>query len=114
MSKGSRPSNGQGVTRRGFTAGALGTGLILGTGRAPAIAQGKRDLRVGTWGGEFGNLSPVIRSDIQGSLATGKKIRVDHRCQTAAIKHPRGGNRVRNKRSASNGVTLILKRQKVE
>ena len=58
----------RGITRRGFGAGALGTGLILGTGRAPALAQGRRDLRVGTWGGEFGNLSPVIRSDIQGSL----------------------------------------------
>src|SRR5882757_1178544 len=68
MSKGSRLSSGQGVTRRGFTAGALGTGLILGSGRAPAIAQGKRDLRVGVWGGEFGNLSPVIRFDIQGGL----------------------------------------------
>ena len=68
MSKGSRLSNSQGVTRRGFTAGALGAGLILGTGRAPAIAQGKRDLRVGVWGGEFGNLSPVIRFDIQGGL----------------------------------------------
>lgn len=68
MSKGSRLSSGQGVTRRGFTAGALGTGLILGMGRAPAIAQGKRDLRVGVWGGEFGNLSPVIRFDIQGGL----------------------------------------------
>ncbi len=60
------------VTRRGFTAGALGSvvgsGLLLGTGRAPAIAQGKRDLRVGVWGGEFGNLSPVIRYDIQGGL----------------------------------------------
>jgi peptide/nickel transport system substrate-binding protein len=60
------------VTRRGFAtgalAGALGTGLALGTGRAPAIAQGKRDLRVGVWGGEFGNLSPVIRYDIQGGL----------------------------------------------
>ena len=68
MSKGSRLSSGQGVTRRGFTAGALGTGLVLGMGRAPAIAQGKRDLRVGVWGGEFGNLSPVIRFDIQGGL----------------------------------------------
>jgi peptide/nickel transport system substrate-binding protein len=56
------------VTRRGFTAGAIGTGLLLGTGRAPALAQGKRDLRVGVWGGEFGNLSPVIRYDIQGGL----------------------------------------------
>src|ERR1700709_216398 len=68
MSKGSRLSNGQGVTRRGFTTGALGAGLILGTGRAPAIAQGKRDLRVGVFGGEFGNLSPLIRYDIQGGL----------------------------------------------
>jgi peptide/nickel transport system substrate-binding protein len=72
MSKGFRTTSGQGtgISRRGFTAGALstgaiGSGLLLG---APAIAQGKRDLRVGTWGGEFGNLSPVIRSDIQGSL----------------------------------------------
>ncbi|WP_421998563.1 ABC transporter substrate-binding protein [Reyranella sp.] len=57
-----------GITRRGFTTGAVGAGLLLGTGRAPAIAQGKRDLRVGVWGGEFGNLSPVIRFDIQGGL----------------------------------------------
>src|SRR5258708_35063449 len=68
MSKGSRLSSGQGVTRRGFPAGALGSGFLLGTGRAPAIAQGKRDLRVGVCGGEFGNLSPVIRYDIQGGL----------------------------------------------
>jgi len=56
------------LTRRGFAAGAVGTGLLLGTGRAPAIAQGKRELRVGVFGGEFGNLSPVIRFDIQGGL----------------------------------------------
>jgi peptide/nickel transport system substrate-binding protein len=56
------------VTRRGFTAGAIGTGLLLRTGQAPALAQGKRDLRVGVFGGEFGNLSPVIRYDIQGGL----------------------------------------------
>ena len=61
-------ASGSRITRRGFTAGALGSGLILGTGRAPAIAQGKRALRVGVWGGEFGNLSPVIRFDIQGGL----------------------------------------------
>ena len=36
---------------------------------APAIAQGaRRDLRVGVFGGDFGNLSPVIRLDIQGGL----------------------------------------------
>ena len=75
MSKGSRLSSSQGVTRRGFTAGALGTGLILGSGRAPAIAQGKRDLRVGVWGGEFGNLSPVIRYDIQGGLVALQHLR---------------------------------------
>src|SRR5262245_34321401 len=63
-----RLSVGQGVTRRGFTTGAVGAGLVLGAGRAPAIAQGKRDLRVGVFGGEFGNLSPVIRYDIQGGL----------------------------------------------
>ena len=75
MSKGSRLGSGQGVTRRGFTAGALGAGLILGSGRAPAIAQGKRDLRVGVWGGEFGNLSPVIRYDIQGGLVALQHLR---------------------------------------
>jgi peptide/nickel transport system substrate-binding protein len=48
--------------------GALGSGLIFGTGRTPALAQGKRDLRVGVFGGGFGNLSPVIRYDIQGGL----------------------------------------------
>jgi peptide/nickel transport system substrate-binding protein len=68
MSKGFRTTASQGITRRGFGAGALGAGLMFGTGRAPALAQGKRDLRVGVWGGEFGNLSPVIRFDIQGGL----------------------------------------------
>src|SRR5476651_2493277 len=57
------------VTRRGFTVGALGTGL-LGTGRAPALAQAKRELRVGVFGGDFGNLSPVIRIDDQGGLVS--------------------------------------------
>ncbi len=68
MSKIIGTSGSRGITRRGFGSGALGTGLLLGTGRAPAIAQGKRDLRVGVFGGEFGNLSPVIRYDIQGGL----------------------------------------------
>src|SRR5260370_13331880 len=68
MSKGSRLASGQGVRRRGFTAGGVGAGVVLGNGRAAALAQGKRDLRVGVWGGEFGNLSPVIRYDIQGGL----------------------------------------------
>jgi hypothetical protein len=39
---------GSGITRRGFAAGALGTGLILGSGRTPALAQGKRDIRAST------------------------------------------------------------------
>src|ERR1700761_2901914 len=67
MTKIIRPSAG-GITRRGLGAGALGAGLLFGTGQAPAIAQGKRELRVGLFGGEFGNLSPVIRYDIQGGL----------------------------------------------
>jgi len=68
MSKKFELGGGRSISRRGFAAGALGTGLLLGAGRAPAIAQGKRDLRVGVFGGEFGNLSPVIRFDIQGGL----------------------------------------------
>jgi peptide/nickel transport system substrate-binding protein len=61
----------RGLTRRDLGKGALagaGVGLILGTGIAPAIAQGRRDLRIGVFGGDFGNLSPVIRYDIQGGL----------------------------------------------
>ena len=58
----------RGMTRRGFTAGAAGTGLLIGSA-APAVwAQGNRELRVGVFGGDFGNLSPVIRYDIQGGL----------------------------------------------
>src|SRR6476620_5082838 len=68
MSKIFGTSGGRSVTRRSFGSGALGTGLLLSTGRAPAIAQGRRDLRVGMFCGECGNLSPVIRYDIQGGL----------------------------------------------
>jgi peptide/nickel transport system substrate-binding protein len=60
-----------GLTRRDLGKAALagaGVGLVFGTGVAPAIAQGRRDLRVGVFGGDFGNLSPVIRYDIQGGL----------------------------------------------
>lgn len=59
-----------GMSRRQFGTGAMasGVGLALGTGIAPAIAQGRRDLRVGVFGGDFGNLSPVVRTDIQGGL----------------------------------------------
>jgi peptide/nickel transport system substrate-binding protein len=60
-----------GLTRRALGRGlvaATGTGLVYGTGIAPSIAQGKRDIRVGMFGSDFGNLSPVIRTDIQGGL----------------------------------------------
>jgi peptide/nickel transport system substrate-binding protein len=56
------------IGRRTFGRGALGAGLLLGAGRAPALAQGRRDLRVGLFGGDFGNLSPVLRWDIQGGI----------------------------------------------
>ena len=63
-------SSGAGLTRRGFGTGAAaaGAGLILGTGAAPAIAQGKRELRYGIFAGDFGNMSPVIRWDIQAGI----------------------------------------------
>ena len=70
MKKTQRPSSGV-LTRRGFGRGlaaVAGTGLVYGTGVAPAIAQGRRDIRVGMFGSDFGNLSPVIRTDIQGGL----------------------------------------------
>ena len=54
------------VSRRTFNkglAGAAGAGLALGSGIAPAFAQGKRELIYGMWGGDIGNLSPVIRHD---------------------------------------------------
>jgi peptide/nickel transport system substrate-binding protein len=54
------------LTRRGLGRSALG--LAIAGSVAPAIAQGRRDLRVGLFGGDFGNLSPVIRYDIQGGL----------------------------------------------
>ncbi len=60
-----------GIGRRTLGKGVLaaaGAGLAYGTGVAPAIAQGRRDLRVGVFGGDFGNLSPLIRYDIQGGL----------------------------------------------
>ncbi len=57
-----------GLTRRQLGKAAAGAGLLLGTGVAPAIGQGRSDLRVGVFGGDFGNLSPLIRHDIQGGL----------------------------------------------
>lgn len=57
------------LTRRGVVA-ALGAAAVAPFVPAvPAIAQSsRRDLRIGTWGGDFGNLSPVIRWDIQAGL----------------------------------------------
>jgi len=66
-----RKSSGMKLSRRNFGKGVLAAGsagLIYGTARAPAIAQARRDLRVGVFGGDFGNLSPVVRFDIQGGL----------------------------------------------
>jgi len=51
------------------TKGALATGgFLLGTG--PSIAQARRDLRIGLFGGDFGNISPMLRADIQGGIIT--------------------------------------------
>lgn len=58
----------QGLTRRRLLQ-AGGSVLALGQFPLPAIAQGtRRDLRVGVYGGDFGNVSPVVRLDSQGGL----------------------------------------------
>ena len=59
------------LSRRAFNRGvasATGAGLALGSGIAPAFAQGKRELVYGMWGGAVGNLSPVIRHDNQAGI----------------------------------------------
>src|SRR6202051_3080408 len=57
------------LTRRSLVKGAIATtGFLFGTGVAPSIAQARRDLRIGVFGGDFGNLSPLIRADIQSGL----------------------------------------------
>lgn len=61
----------RGISRRKFNkyaTAAAGVGLLYGTGIAPAIAQGKRELVYGMWGGDVGNLSPTIRADTKGSV----------------------------------------------
>lgn len=50
------------LSRRGLIAGS--SAMLA----APALAQGRRDLRIGVFGGDFGNISPVVRHDIQGGL----------------------------------------------
>src|ERR1700687_2148736 len=57
------------LSRRSLVKGAIATsGFLFGTGVAPSIAQARRDLRIGVFGGDFGNLSPLIRADIQSGL----------------------------------------------
>src|SRR3977135_4472134 len=57
------------VSRRTVLKGALASGcFLLGTG--PSIAQARRDLRIGLFGGDFGNISPMLRADIQGGIIT--------------------------------------------
>jgi len=61
-----------GFNRRQFIkTAAAGATLAAagGFGAFPAIAQSARsDLRIGLWGGDFGNLSPVIRWDISAGI----------------------------------------------
>ncbi|MFC7399942.1 ABC transporter substrate-binding protein [Chelatococcus sp. GCM10030263] len=59
------------LSRRKLLGAAAGVGTLIAAPSImrPALAQGtKRDLRVGLFGGDFGNLSPVARYDIQGGL----------------------------------------------
>ena len=60
-----------GISRRTFNKGVLssaGLGLAYGTGIAPAFGQGNRELICGMWGGDVGNLSPTIRSDVKAGI----------------------------------------------
>lgn len=73
------------ISRRGLLRGAAGASALAAVGSlpaAPAIAQSaRRDLRIGVFGGDFGNLSPVVRWDIQGGLVINnvfdQMVRVD-------------------------------------
>ncbi|MGG5819478.1 ABC transporter substrate-binding protein [Falsiroseomonas sp. HW251] len=56
------------LSRRGLLAGAA-SAVAASRLSTPAFAQGtRRDLRIGVFGGDFGNISPVVRHDIQGGL----------------------------------------------
>lgn len=61
-----------GINRRHFIkTAAAGVTLAAGSvfNHMPALAQeARRDLRIGLWGGDFGNLSPVIRWDISAGV----------------------------------------------
>jgi peptide/nickel transport system substrate-binding protein len=71
MKKSKKTLSENGITRRTFInqvgkAGAIG--LILSTGIPPAKAAGKKNLVYGAFGGDPGNLSPVIRFSPQGGI----------------------------------------------
>jgi peptide/nickel transport system substrate-binding protein len=56
------------LSRRGLIAGAAAAAALPRLS-SPALAQAaRRDLRIGVFGGDFGNISPVVRHDIQGGL----------------------------------------------
>src|SRR5258708_17633311 len=60
---------GSGLSRRTLVKGALATsGFLFGSGAAPALAQARRDLRIGVFGGGFCNFRPPIPAHIQGGL----------------------------------------------
>ena len=66
-----KPITNFGMDRRQFikTAAAGAALSAAGFGYMPAIAQdARRDLRIGLWGGDFGNLNPVIRWDISAGI----------------------------------------------
>jgi len=70
--RGTNSSGKNGITRRTFMKGAAaagGMGMILATGIPPAVlAAEKKDLIHGIFGGDPGNLSPVIRHDIAAGI----------------------------------------------
>lgn len=58
------------ASRRGVLGGLAAAAAMPFVPSAPALAQAaRRDLRIGAFGGDFGNLSPVVRWDIQAGLA---------------------------------------------
>jgi peptide/nickel transport system substrate-binding protein len=63
---------GRGLNRRQFIKTAAAGSALAASGTfnfMPALAQtAQSDLRVGLWGGDFGNLSPVIRWDISAGI----------------------------------------------
>jgi peptide/nickel transport system substrate-binding protein len=71
------------LSRRSLLAGAAATAAMQRLA-SPALAQGtRRDLRIGVFGGDFGNISPVVRHDIQGGLIVNNVfdglVRIDYK-----------------------------------